>query len=129
MPAQAGQSGRRRILLVKSEPNERRRLRDLLTNAGYDVDVAANGLEALTHADQVRPDAVLTDLVLPKLDGMALLRAFRSRPETRGVPVLIVSAVAEPSKMIEAISSGARFYLVEPVEPDSLLEKLKAVFE
>ncbi len=118
----------RKALVVKSDGPERRRLVEILERAGYRVATADDGLDALSKVDEARPDVILADLVLDRLDGMALLRAFRSRPETRSLPVVVVTAVAEPSRMIETISSGARFFLVEPVQAESLLAKLDSLF-
>ncbi len=119
----------RRALVAKSDGPERRRIVQVLQSAGYQVSTADDGLEALSKVDEVQPDVVIVDLVLDRLDGLALVRAFRARPETRKLPVVVVSAVAEPPKMIEAISCGARFFLVEPVQPDSLLSKLECLFK
>ena len=104
----------RRILVVDDEEPTRRNLKAYLEDLGYEVAVAATGREACDVARRERPDLVLTDLRMPEMGGLDLVRALReSSPET---PVIIVSGAGDVRAAIAAINEGAWDYIVKPVE-------------
>src|SRR3954452_20452990 len=80
------------ILVADDEPAIASLLADFLTFAGHTVHVAHTGRDALALAEERRPDVILSDVMMPYLDGIALCRALRRRPGTRRVPVLLMSA-------------------------------------
>jgi DNA-binding response OmpR family regulator len=75
--------------------------------------------------EQGHPDLVIADVILPNLDGMRLLKALKSNQETRRIPVIMLTDKADPSAMVEGISSGARFYVVKPYDLNDLAAKIK----
>ena len=105
---------RGRILLVDDEPNARSALRELLAEEGYAVEVAADGYEALGKLAGFGPDLVLTDLKMPGMDGLELLRLIRQRESE--LPVVVMSAFGELETAIEIMRAGARNYLRKPVK-------------
>ena len=113
------------ILVAESDKATQQQLNEALKDAGYRVIQAPDGLQAITKVDTQKPDLVIAEAILPELDGMRLLKALKSRPETRAIPVILLTAKADPSAMIEGIAAGARFYVVKPFQMEDLLAKVK----
>ena len=102
------------ILLVDDTPECAQPLANMLRRAGHEVACANNGLEALTSLDTVSPDLVVTDLTMPVMDGLALLRALDDCPAYRGrLPVVLLTAYADPSALAAAHELGATAVLLK----------------
>ena len=112
-----------RILVVDDEPNLRRAVEVALRLRGFEVDTAANGREALARIAQRRPDAIVLDLAMPDIDGLALLPLIRKRTQ---VPVLMLTASTELGDKIVALEGGADDYLTKPFAMDELKARLVA---
>lgn len=122
MTAPAGD--RPRVLVVDDEPDFRSALATRLERRGFDVDLAADGAEALGAASASPPDVVVLDVLMPGLDGIATLRRFRSEhPE---IPVILLTGHASASSGIDGMRLGAFDYLTKPVPVEELVEKLHA---
>lgn len=78
------------------------------------VDIASDGLEALLRIEQVKPDVLVTELLLAQLEGIQFLRALKSRPDTQAIPIIVATARDDPSTMIEATALGIGGYLTKP---------------
>lgn len=115
-----------RILVADDNADMRAYLRHLLQASGYRVAVATDGEAALAAALAEPPDLVLTDVMMPRLDGFGLLRALRADRRTREVPVLLVSARAGEEAEVEGLEAGADDYLVKPFAARELLARLSA---
>jgi two-component system OmpR family response regulator len=113
-----------RILVIEDEPDLRRLLMEMLEDAGYAVDVAADGQDGLYKARLSAYDAIVLDLMLPKLDGWDLLEDFRA---THNTPVLILSARDALSDRVLGLDLGADDYLAKPFERIELLARLRAL--
>jgi two-component system OmpR family response regulator len=113
-----------RILVIEDEPDLRRLLMEMLEDAGYAVDVSADGQDGLYKARLSAYDAIVLDLMLPKLDGWDLLEDFRS---THNTPVLILSARDALSDRVLGLDLGADDYLAKPFERIELLARLRAL--
>ncbi len=116
----------RRILLVDDNHDMRAYVRRLLEGQGYVVDAAADGEDALAEARISAPDLVLTDVMMPRLDGFGLLRAIRSDPALAGVPVILLSARAGEEAKVEGLEAGADDYLIKPFAARELLARVHA---
>jgi two-component system OmpR family response regulator len=114
-----------RILLVEDDPTLRTQLRTGLHEAGYAVDEADNGRDAHFLGDTEAFDAVVLDLGLPVLDGLSVLKRWRSAG--RGVPVLILTARDNWSEKVAGIDAGADDYLTKPFHMEELLARLRAL--
>lgn len=114
-----------RILLVEDDPTLRTQLRLGLTDAGYAVDEADNGRDAHFLGDTEAFDAVVLDLGLPVLDGLSVLKRWRSAG--RVVPVLILTARDNWSEKVAGIDAGADDYLTKPFHMEELLARLRAL--
>jgi len=114
-----------KILVVEDEPDIRELLADLMHDAGYDVVEASDGRSALEKACAERPDIVLLDLVLPLLDGFEVLERLKSRPATRTIPVIVVSARQQGHQQERARNAGAFAYITKPWRTGELESKVK----
>lgn len=119
-----GDLGGKRVLVVEDDPAARRVLVQALHEAGCTAFEAADGLAAVESIDRDRPDLVLLDLVLPKLDGEHVLERLR---RTSDVPVIIVSARRDEDSRVEMLNLGADDYLVKPFTLRELLARVRSV--
>ena len=101
------------VLIVDDALTVRELQRSILERAGYAVELAEDGAAALAALDRWRPDLVLTDVEMPRLDGFALVEAIRARPELASLPVLIVTSRAEEADRRRGLEAGADGYLVK----------------
>ena len=115
-----------RVLVADDNADMRDYLSRLLRERGWKVDAAANGREAFELARTRQPDVVLTDVMMPELDGFELLEALRSDPATRSLPVILLSARAGEEARIEGMRAGADDYVVKPFAARELLVRVEA---
>jgi len=112
------------ILVVDDNADLRDYIVELLADT-YEVDIAANGVTALEKARQRKPDLVLSDVMMPELDGFGLLRAIREDPFLRGVSVILLSARAGEDATVDGLAAGADDYLVKPFASRELLARVR----
>jgi CheY-like chemotaxis protein len=118
-----------RILLAEEEPELASEMRGALEGAGYLVEQAMDGRQCVERATEWGPDLVLLDIMLPKLHGIEVLKALRGAPGTESVPVFICTAKDFKTDQAEAAVLGVHGYLVKPVLPEVLLEKVDQFFQ
>jgi two-component system response regulator MprA len=123
----AGESGEpsTRVLIVDDEPAVREALRRSLAFEGYDPELAADGLAALEAVDAYRPDAIVLDVLMPRMDGLTTARRLRSTGVT--TPILMLTARDTVGDRVTGLDAGADDYLVKPFELDELLARLRAL--
>ena len=114
----------RTILVAEDNEQAAQLLGIYLTEAGYQVEYATNGEEAITKAAEVRPFAITLDILLPKKDGWQVLREMKTQPNLRSIPVIIVSVTEERQL---AFGLGAVDHLVKPIDRETLLASLRAL--
>ncbi len=117
-----------RVLLADDNADLRAYLKRLLS-ARYEVDAVADGAAALQVAQQRLPDLVLSDVMMPELDGFGLLRELRANPSTRAIPVILLSARAGEEATIEGLAAGADDYLTKPFSAREVLARIAAHLE
>ena len=100
-----------------------------LRRAGYEVDIAANGWEALDAVKLSRPDLMLLDLMLPDLDGFGVCEILRRNPLTATIPIIIVSAWASPDSRSLGLELGALDYITKPFSPRNLVERVSRLLQ
>jgi two-component system, cell cycle response regulator DivK len=115
----------KRILVVEDQPDNRRILRDLLGNAGYELIEAETGEEALTALEAQRPDLILMDIQLPVMDGYEATRRIRSNPELKFIPIIAVTSYALAGDEAKALAVGCTAYVTKPFSPRALLAKVQ----
>jgi two-component system, OmpR family, KDP operon response regulator KdpE len=113
-----------RILVVDDEPQILRALRINLKSRTYEVETAANGVDALASAARRLPDAVLLDLGLPDMDGVEVILGLRGWTT---VPIVVLSGRADPQEKIHALDAGADDFVTKPFAMEELLARLRAV--
>ena len=106
-------AGAARVLVVDDEPAVRESLGRTLRFEGYDVVEAADGVDALDAVEKHSPDLVILDVMMPRIDGLDVLRAVRSNPRTAGVPVVMFTAAGEGELRDHAMRQGATGYWVK----------------
>lgn len=110
------------LLIVEDVPNVRELLEVTLRFKGYPVIAAANGQEALELLQKERPALIITDILMPKLDGFALVQRLRTNPKTRDIPVIFLSATyVTPEDKAFAMSLGAARFLEKPIDTEEFL--------
>lgn len=115
-----------RVLVVDDERHIARFLEFVLKKAGYEVAVAYDGEEALAQVERFAPDAVLLDLVMPKLSGLDVLQRLRADLHHAGLFIAILSARSFEERAGEVMQGGANLHCEKPVAPSSLLSQLAA---
>ena len=95
-------------------------------SARYRVEVASDGEEGLALVRARRPDAVVSDIAMPRLDGTELCRRLRASPETGLLPIILVTARRHLDRMVEGFDAGASDYIAKPFHPRELLARLEA---
>ena len=116
-----------RILAVDDSPSMRQMVSIALLAAGYRVESASDGIEALAIADRERFDLVITDVNMPNMDGITLVRALRGRAPYRFVPMLVLTTEATPERKMEGKAAGATGWLVKPFNPERLIATIAKV--
>ena len=109
-----------RVLIVDDDPWILRMVSTLLEKRGYAIATASDGEEGLMRADQMKPDLIITDVMMPKLDGWQLVRALRSRQELALVPVIFLTALGGEEDRIRGFRLGADDYLPKPFRFEEL---------
>jgi PAS domain S-box-containing protein len=126
----AGYEGRRRqVLVVDDVAVNRHLLIDLLEPLGFELHEASDGEQALRMAQRLQPDLVLMDNVMPLMDGLEATRRLREMPELSAVPIITISASAQPSFRADSLAAGADAFLTKPVQVDELMDRIGALLQ
>jgi diguanylate cyclase (GGDEF)-like protein len=113
------------ILVVDDDPDIARFVEVNLRSAGYDVAVAGDGQEALDKAGQLRPDLVLLDVMMPRIDGFEVAQRLRKNPQTANTSIIMLTAKALSADKVTGLQSGADDYIIKPFDPIELLARVK----
>jgi two-component system KDP operon response regulator KdpE len=116
--------GKPLVLVVDDEPGILRLIDLVLSNSGFRVVVAENGMEALRIAEQRRPDLVILDIRMPEIGGMEVMRRMHERMRT---PVILLTAQSQDESKVYGLESGADDYIVKPFNPSELSARVRAV--
>lgn len=120
---------RPQVLIVDDDPGLATVIQLMLAQAGYEGVVITGGRLALERLEQGLPAAVLLDLALPDLDGLAVLHRLRAEPRTRELPVIVLTACTDARARRDSLGAGATAYLTKPVRPAQLAETLRLAVE
>ncbi len=113
------------ILLVDDSTTLLMSVKAILEKAGYACETATGGDAALQKLQTLKPNLLITDLNMPGMDGMTLIKEVKKLPACRFMPVLMMTTESQQAKRLEARAAGATGWLVKPVKPEDLLEVLK----
>jgi type II secretory ATPase GspE/PulE/Tfp pilus assembly ATPase PilB-like protein/CheY-like chemotaxis protein len=115
------------VLLVEDEDQLRRVMKDLLQREGYRVAEARDGIQALDEVDRFAPDVIILDLNLPGIDGYSVLAQLRSRPSTRDIPIMVLTAKGDEDNEVRVFELGADDFVTKPFRARSLTARIEAV--
>ena len=115
------------VLIVEDEDSLATLLQYNLDKEAFRVAVATDGEEALLMIDEAAPDLVVLDWMLPKVSGVEVCRRLRARPETRNLPIIMLTARGEESDRIRGLDTGADDYIVKPFSMSELAARIRAV--
>ena len=115
------------ILTVDDSASLRMAIRIALTGAGYTVTEAGDGVEGLAKAAATRFDLIVTDLNMPNMDGLTMIRELRKQPAQAGVPIIFLTTESDADMKAQAKTAGATGWLVKPFIPDQLVKVARKV--
>jgi PAS domain S-box-containing protein len=116
-----------RVLVVEDSPVQAELLRGDLATAGYDVDVASDGQEALHRVAEQRPDVIVSDVMMPEMDGYELCRQLKAHRELAAIPMILLTGLGDPIDIVRGLECGADNFITKPYERDQLLHRLDTV--
>ena len=118
-----------KILVVEDSRTQAEYLRHILEREGYQVTLAADGKAALEQIRLDRPTIVLTDILMPEMDGYALCRAIRQNENTAQIPVILVTQLFDPADMMKGLEAGADNIIIKPFEPEHVISRITSTLE
>ncbi len=116
----------RKILLADDEEDIKTIVKFYLEGLGYQTVTAFDGLDAISTAETEKPDVILLDAMMPVIDGFEVLRRLKGNPDTKHIPVIMLSAASQAALVEKAMALGARDYIAKPFEPSKLGRALEA---
>ena len=115
------------ILTVDDSASVRMAMRIALTGAGYKVTEASDGSEGVAKASGTRCDMIITDLNMPRMDGLTMIRELRKMPSQSGIPIIFVTTESDESLKAQAKAAGATGWLIKPFQPDQIIRIVQKV--
>ena len=115
------------ILVAEDSPTQAEILRHLLQEQGYEVTLTRNGREALKQAQSRRPTLLISDIVMPEMDGFRLCKALRAQEEFRDLPVILMTSLASPDDVIKGLDAGADNFIRKPYDERYLLSRVEYI--
>jgi two-component system alkaline phosphatase synthesis response regulator PhoP/two-component system response regulator VicR len=119
----------RKILVVDDERHIVRLVQVNLEKVGYQVITAYDGVEALEQVGKEKPDMVILDVMMPRMDGFEVLKKLQADAKTRDIPVIMLTAKAQDADIFRGWSSGVSSYLTKPFNPRELLTFVERIFQ
>lgn len=117
------------VLVVDDDLRIRDLLREMLRLFGYSVFEAEDGVDALEKVEETLPDVIITDVMMPNMDGITLCKTLRGQTRTAALPIIMLSGKTHLNASEDGISAGATRYLFKPVAMDNLVKNLREVLE
>ena len=116
-----------KILVVDDSPTILAGTSKLIKSAGHDVIQAESGAQAIEKANSENPDVIIMDVVMPDMNGFQATRKLTSAPETKHIPIIMLTTKDQETDKVWAKRQGARDYIVKPPKPDDLLAKINSL--
>ena len=116
-----------KILVVEDSPVQARQLERILDQDGYEVMVTHNGRQALDALAWYRPTLVISDIVMPEMDGYELCRAIKAEPHLSDIPVILLTVLSDPGDIIRGLESGANSFMVKPYNAEALSARIRYI--
>ena len=115
----------RRVLVIEDKPDIRYILQAIIQQMGFATITPDNGKDGVQIAIAEKPDLILMDVMMPKMDGREATRILRAHPETREIPIVTTTALSRGADLQSCIDAGCNDYIVKPFTVDKLLQKIK----
>jgi chemosensory pili system protein ChpA (sensor histidine kinase/response regulator) len=119
----------RRALVVDDSLSARRAMAQVLSDSGFEVSTARDGMEAVEELEKTRPDILFVDLEMPRMNGIELTSHVRSRADTAHVPIVMITSRSTEKHRAQARTAGVNAYLTKPFDADDLLEQAERLME
>jgi len=117
----------KKILIVDDEPFIRQALNDSLTKAGYEIHAFENGFDVLKEIQSVSPELIISDISMPKLDGLEMVEALRNNEDSKSIPVIMLTASTGVDNFARGVNLGIKFFCPKPLDIKDIIEKVKSV--
>ncbi len=114
-----------KILIVDDEEANLKYMSTLISRYGYIFDTARNGIEAIEKTKKINPDIILLDILMPEMDGIEACKRLKEDPETRHIPIIVLTALEDKETKIESLKAGANDFLSKPVDNMELIARIK----
>src|ERR1044072_5945902 len=115
------------ILIVDDEPTAREALLAMLEGEHYELQLAKDGMQALQMLEQLQPDLILMDVMMPGLDGFEVCRRIRSTPQLAEVPIILLTALDDRASLVRGIEAGADDFLSKPADRRELMARVRTI--
>ena len=118
---------KKRILTVDDSASVRQMVQFTLVSAGYEVIAAVDGVDGLAKLETNKVHMVVTDLNMPRMDGIQMIRKLRANPAYRFIPIIMLTTESQPARKLEGKNAGATGWIVKPFSPEQLVAVVKKV--
>jgi DNA-binding response OmpR family regulator len=116
-----------KVLVIDDDPVILELLRVNFEIEGFEVVVAADGVEGLAKASGAKPDVILSDIMMPRMDGLEVVARLKAGAATRHIPIILLSAKAQNAEVQQGLDAGADDYVTKPFEPLELVDRVNAL--
>lgn len=117
------------ILIVEDSPTQAAQFKYILEEQGYSLAVAVNGIEGIAAVRKQQPTLIISDIVMPEMDGCEMTHVIKHDPILGKIPIMLVSSLSNPEDVVRAINAGANYYMIKPYDEDFFLSSVKAILE
>ena len=117
------------ILIVEDSPTQAAQFKYILDEEGYTSVVAVNGVEGIEAAQKQRPALIISDIIMPEMDGCEMTEAVKKDPSLGNIPVMLISSLSNPEDVVRAINAGADYYMIKPYDEVFFLSSVKGILE
>lgn len=124
-----GQTTPHLILIVDDSPTQAKLLEQLLSSEGYRVAIARNGSDALKQIEELHPDLVISDILMPEMDGFELCRRVRGIEGVKDTPIVLLTHLNDPSDVLHSLEAGANYFVSKPYSNKLLLNRIRAILQ
>ncbi|MDO8734886.1 MAG: response regulator [Elusimicrobiota bacterium] len=118
-----------KILAIDDDSTTLQLLDFFLTKHKYEVTIASNGVDGIKKAQEIMPDLILLDVMMPHMDGIEVCKKLRADGKTAKIPILFLSALSQDVEVMRGLMAGSDGYIVKPFEPDNLLKSIEKLME
>ena len=124
---EAREKGETKILIVEDSPTQAEQLKYILEEQSFFVEIAKNGMEALDYLDSHAPIFIVSDIVMPEMDGYQLCKKIKSNERTKFIPVMLLTTLSDPEDVIKGLECGADGFMTKPYDEETLISRINYI--